>query len=127
MKVILIPWNEREPVTLHDIRDDATPGGLEDINNLIFGPGKHGVTSVSNIQSRGFGFIYDDNGTLAQPENTNERARKLWAHALNTSPDRLLELKGNFLVFGFDNWGETVDVPGFVRDYFAEEGIGSAD
>ena len=51
MKVLLIPWNDREPVTLHDIRSDATPGGLEDLDNLIFGPGKRGMTTVSTICS----------------------------------------------------------------------------
>ena len=124
MKVLLIPWNDREPVTLHDIRSDATPGGLEDLDNLIFGPGKRGMTTVSTIQRRGFGFMYDDLGLITQPDAKNVRARKLWAHAIGSSPDRMVELRGNFVVFGFDAEGETADVPDFARDYFAEEGIG---
>lgn len=133
-KGILIPWDENLPVQEVEYNSDYSgkAGSWDGLRRQVFGDDpdllSHGTLSVSTLRDHGFGFFYDDEGLSTQPERTNHRAGKLWAHATghNYPQDFQVLLKGNCLAFGFDQYGEDEDVPNFVRRFFGEEGIAEA-
>jgi len=125
-KAIMIPWDDTQPVIDVELRDDP----FEQMEGLIFGPVNKGETSRtlgSASMKRGVQCFHDDEGMWNQPFNVNVRAMKLWAHLTGRKlSDFAQPLWGNFVVYGYDEAGESTDVPAEVLNFFAEEGVTNA-
>lgn len=121
-KAIMIPWDEDDPILEVNLRDDP----FEQMEGLIFGPVNPGAatsrTLGSSVMKHGVQAFHDDEGKWNQPFNINVRVMKLWAHLTGRKlSDFRQPLWGNWVVYGFDEEGESTDVPAEVTDYFAED------
>jgi hypothetical protein len=125
-KAIMIPWDDTQPVIDVELKDDP----FEQMEGLIFGPVNKSATSRvlgSSSIKRGVQSWHDDEGQWNQPFNVNVRAMKLWAHLTGRKlSDFRQPLWGNFVIYGYDEEGESIDVPAEVLDFFAEEGVTNA-
>jgi hypothetical protein len=122
-KAIMIPWDDNEPIIEVNLKDDP----FEQMEGLIFGPVSKGATQRtlgSATMGRGVQCFHDDEGMFNSPFDVNVRAMKLWAHVSGRKlSDFRQPLWGNFVVYGYDEAGESTDVPAIVTDFFSEEGV----
>jgi len=125
-KAIMIPWDAVEPIVEVELRADP----FEQMEGLIFGPVAKGATRRnlgSATMGQGVQCFHDDEGMYNQPFNVNVRAMKLWAHVSGRKlSDFVQPLWGNFVVYGYDEAGESTDVPAIVTEFFAEDGVTNA-
>lgn len=130
MKVLFIPWNDREPVEVREVEDDHATQ-FASLKELVFGNAEveTKLIEVYTIPAYMLVFMFDEEGMYNQPDEVNSRAQKVMAHALGARPDQLVDLHGNYVAFGYsineDDEVVYVDVPGIALNYFAEEGITS--
>lgn len=123
-QALLIPADEN--VAVEEIEfDDATP---REWSKLVCAD-KGGVVDFKSFPAKRTQLMYDDMGFYDQPNNTNPRAMKLWAHLAGIPLDNFRQnLVGDFVVIGLDPvMGETENVPGHVRYFFGEEGVRQED
>jgi hypothetical protein len=120
-KALLIPFDENKPV--EEIEFDADRP--DTWAKLVCPAGGSGAIDFKSFPTQGTQLMFDDMGLYDQPNNTNPRAMKLWAHLSGISLDNFRQpLVGDFVVLGLDRYqGETEDVPGHVRYFFGEEGV----
>ena len=124
-KVIVVPWDADQPIRETEISEQRS---TEEMEALIFGPLNPGATTSrvigGSVMKRGTQAFYDDEGMFNQPFNVNVRAMKLWAH-LSGRPvtDFVQPLWGNYVVYGYDEEGTSLDVSDEVREFFAEDVI----
>lgn len=132
MKVLFIPWNDREPVEVREL-DHTAPGYFDSLKELVFGDAEveSKLIEIYSVPQYMLAFAFDEEGMYNQADEVNSRAQKLMAHAVGARPDQLVDLHGNYVAYGYtfneDAEVEYIDVPGIALNYFAEEGIGSAD
>lgn len=122
-KALMIPWDEDKPIVEADLEENRE---LEQMETLIFGPTNPGAATSrilgSSVLKHGIQAFHDDEGMWNQPFNVNLRVMKLWAHLTGRKvSDFRQPLWGNWVVYGFNEEGESVDVPGEVTDFFGEE------
>ena len=121
-KDLLIPYDENLPVEEFDSDEDR----WTDLAVKITGR-RDGMLDARTFPTRHTQLFYDDLGLYDQPNNTNPRAMKLWAHLCGINLDQFHQnLVGNFVVLGIDELGEAVDVTADVRYFFGEEGVTQA-
>lgn len=127
-KALLIPWQGSEPVQLIDFED--TDDGYQSLRQHLFGEDPEllshatvGHFSVSDVRGNKYLSFQDDEGMWTQVGRTNQRAMKLISHLAGGL--EVIELLGNYVFIGVTRWGDTIDIHGPARDYFAEEGIGT--
>jgi hypothetical protein len=116
-KALLIPADENKPVE-EVVFDNDRPdqwGKLVGAEAIDF----------STFRQKRTQLMYDDMGLYTQPDNTNVRAMKLWAHLAGMNLDNFRQpLVGDYVVLGLDPIeGETEDVTAEVRYFFGEEGV----
>lgn len=118
-KALLIPADEMKPV--EEITFDSDKPG--DWGDMV--KSENGLVDFSTFRDKRTQLMYDDMGLYTQPNNTNVRAMKLWAHLAGVSLDNFRQpLVGDFVVLGLDPYeGETEDVTADVRYFFGEEGV----
>lgn len=118
-KALLIPWDETKPVEEFEYVEDH----WTELSEKITG-NTAGMLDQRTFPTRHTQLWFDDLGHYDQPNNTNVRAMKLWAHLCGINLDNFRQtLVGNFVVMGIDELGEAADVPGHVRYFFGEEGV----
>lgn len=128
---VMIPWDSTLPVQLIELPGDpGEDAWFQTLKVAVFNQQpdliRHGTVGYQTLV-RGIGAYLDDDGLRTQPTNVNIRAMKLYAHlAGRQMSDYRQELAGNWVIVGIDQMeGAAIDVPAAVRDYFAEEGIGT--
>lgn len=132
MKALFIPWNDREPVEVREVEDDHATQ-FASLKQLVFGNAEveRKLIEVYTVPAYMLVYMFDEEGMYNQPGEVNSRAQKVMAHTLGARPDQLVDLHGNYVVFGYTitDEGEVVyvDVPGIALNYFAEEGIGNGN
>ena len=115
-KALLIPHDEMQAVEEVEFDTDRVHTWEELVGSKTL--------DFKSFPTQGAQLMYDDMGLYRQPNNTNVRAMKLWAHLAGVSLDNFRQnLVGNFVVIGMTRYGETADVPGSVRYFFGEEGV----
>ena len=119
-KGLFIPWDGMKPIEVHDFNDEDRDG----MAHAVF-PGQRGedfIISVSTFRHAEAQLWDDDMGAYNQRAHINERAMNLWGY-LAGRHDFTQYLYGDYFAIGVDQYGETVDVPDRVKNYFAEENI----
>lgn len=118
-KALLVPWDETLPVEEFDYNEDR----WTDLAEKITGD-RGGMLDQRTFPTQRTQLFFDDLGLIDQPNNTNPRAMKLWAHLCGINLDNFRQtLVGNFVVLGIDELGEAADVTAQVRYFFGEEGV----
>lgn len=125
IKALLIPYDESVPVEEFEFDD----GKFTTIDDKVLGGNiKGSYLGISTFRNKNTILMYDDTGLLTQPNNTNTRAMKLWAHLAGMNLDNFRQpLVGNYVVSGLTDWGDSADVTSDVRYFFGEEGVRQGD
>lgn len=113
IKALLIPADPKHPVRVAEIEDTH-----DEVAQLVFGvhyPSRDelGFSTFSLSLESGVQLAYDDLGLLREPPvQVNDRAMALWALLSGRMTDGFTQpLVGTYVAMGFDETGETIDVP----------------
>lgn len=113
IKALLIPADPNQEVRVVEIADDG-----DEVAQLVFGehyPQRRELSFSPFHTSMGLRvqLAYDDLGLLRSERTyVNVRAQALWALLTGRLNDDFAQpLVGNFVALGFDEEGETTDVP----------------
>lgn len=103
MNVIRIPCDPAETVTEHDVDIDGIPP------LVVRDP--DGVLDTISFRASGFGYFIDDIALLRHDvPDINTRAS-----ALAARHGKVVTIRGDVVVFGFDEYGEDAEVPLGIR------------
>lgn len=106
VRMLVVPADDQTRVSVVNVEEDQ-------ITSLVFAEHPEwSELTFSAFNAQKIQCAYDDLGLFRQGDRMNARAMFLWAALRNMSVnDFQVPLVGNFVFFGYDDEGESIDIP----------------